>query len=51
MKLLREATQHQLYFDSQPQELRSGLEAKGIKIAEKWSLSLSCWTAWTHQTN
>ena len=40
MKLLREATQHQLYFDSQPQELRSGLEAKGIKIAEKMEFEL-----------
>ena len=40
MKLLYEATQHQLYFDSQPQELRSVLEAKGIKIAEKMEFEL-----------
>ena len=40
MRLLHEVTQHQRYFDSQPQELRSGLEAKRIEIAGKMEFEL-----------
>ena len=40
MKLLHEIDQHQLYFDSQPQEVRIGLEAEGIKILEEMEFDL-----------
>ena len=40
MKLLHEINQHQLYFDSQPQEVRFGLETGGIKISEEMEFDL-----------
>ena len=40
MKLLHEIDQHQLYFDSQPQEVRFGLETEGIKISEEMEFDL-----------
>ena len=40
LKLMQEIKQHQLYFDSQPAELLSRLEAKGMEIAGKMEFEL-----------
>ena len=40
LKLMHEVDLHQLYFDSQPQELRSGLEAKGSVITGEMEFEL-----------
>ncbi len=40
MRLLHEVDQHQLCFDSKLEELRSGLEAKGIEIAARMEFEL-----------
>ena len=39
-KLLFEIEQHQLYFDGQPAELRSELEAKGVKVSDLMEFKL-----------
>ena len=40
LKLLHEINDHQSYFDRQPAELRSRLEAKGVKIAGRMEFQL-----------
>lgn len=40
LKLLHEIKQHQCYFDSQPVELRSRLEAMGMEIADRMEFEL-----------
>ena len=40
LKLLRVIKDHQCYFDSQPAELRSGLEAKGIELDGRMEFEL-----------